>query len=653
MGSGKGLWAAGLLLLPLGGLQAQNPPTAAPPTVQQLFEKATQAEAADDTAAALAALDALESRVGKNARSLAIVRVRKGMALARTGRSDEARDYLARGLAGLPADDPSLREDRMVGADKAADLALTDLDYSAAAHFYEMLRKEASQPGERLRALMGLAQANMFIDPAAALGNVVEAERINAAGPALPKDQLALIAQVKGRALLNLGRFAEAETVLAQAVKGQGGLSLKVDYNDLAMRSDASIAALLAGHQDKAREYLVYTGAGRLPEQDFTSGADMPLPPCGVDGVEPQDRAVVAFGIGDDGTVVYAQPVYGSKPGALAVNFAQAVREWTWKAQDVQKIPPLFRLSTRLELRCSTEGEGPSIGRPAVAALNEWLSDIGAGVIDGRGVALAQLIGRYDEMWAQAPDAPGLLAQGLIILSNPALTGSEWARFAPLVSAQADRRAPPPLARLAIEASIWTAEQRARRSNRSKGVQYPLVEARYASDPEARNIYRLLRYDALKSGEKKREAALLDQVIDDPAVEKDSPLKAGALVRRANLRASTGDMAGAQADFQRTGLNDAQCSLVDAKPALQSASTSSADYPTDMFAVGIEGWTRIQFDIGADGRTLNQRAVISYPPMAFDRNGEKILARARYEQSFRPGGHLGCGGNQATIHFKR
>jgi hypothetical protein len=72
-----------------------------------------------------------------------------------------------------------------------------------------------------------------------------------------------------------------------------------------------------------------------------------------------------------------------------------------------------------------------------------------------------------------------------------------------------------------------------------------------------------------------------------------------------------------------------------------------------MVSVGVEGWTRVQFDIAADGTTRNQRAVITYPPMIFGTNGTKIVTRAKYEQSYRPDGGLGCGGNMQGVTFRR
>jgi hypothetical protein len=69
---------------PAASAPAPAPATPAPATgtIQQLFEQSTQATEAADYPRALEILTALEGRVVRNPRSLAIVRVRKAMVLA-------------------------------------------------------------------------------------------------------------------------------------------------------------------------------------------------------------------------------------------------------------------------------------------------------------------------------------------------------------------------------------------------------------------------------------------------------------------------------------------------------------------------------------------------------------------------------------------
>ena len=102
-----GGWALACVLA-AGTAQAQEQPTQ---SVQQIFDAAAAATGKGDHAAAAAMLATLEQRV-KNPRSLAIVRLRRGMALGEMRRWKEARPLLEQALAALPMDDRSLDIDR-------------------------------------------------------------------------------------------------------------------------------------------------------------------------------------------------------------------------------------------------------------------------------------------------------------------------------------------------------------------------------------------------------------------------------------------------------------------------------------------------------------------------------------------------------------
>lgn len=645
----------------IGHAMQQAAPAAPAPatgTIQQLFEQSTQATEAADYPRALETLTTLEGRVVRNPRSLAIVRVRKAMVLVELSRWAEARDLLNQAAPALPRDDASLSTDRYRAAYTLGRVSMGDLDYvGALAHFGAALA-EAEGPAARIQGLLGQAQAGTFVDPAEALKAAEAANAIAVADPKMfDKASLAHIDLIRGRALLNLGQFDPAEKLFARAVKQQGGLTTRVDFDDLVTRSDASIAAMLAGHRDTARNYLVYTGAGRMPQQDFTQGADMALPRCGEDGIQPDDYAVVEFGISDSGAVSYARPVYGSRPGPSALAFARAVRDWSWRPDDVKKIPALFRFVTRLELRCSTAEGGPSMLAGPTKALADWLEAkrVPGPVLDNVPMARqrALLLQQAQLIRSQKGDAAVELVPVLI----PLLAGSMAARedvesYGPLLRQVVRTADAPPLAQLLVDRLVHDAAEHVDIRIRADSP-YALRAADYQAEADSRATFAILAYDDLRPREKAGSQALLNAVIDDGALPANDPLRVAALVRRASLQATGGNLEAARADYAATGLSAQQCSIVDAKPSLRSAPVSSADYPTDMVSVGVEGWTRVQFDIAADGTTRNQRAVITYPPMIFGTNGTKIVTRAKYEQSYRPDGGLGCGGNMQGVTFRR
>lgn len=641
-------------------MQAAAPAVPAPTTgtIQQLFEESTRATEVADYPRALEILTTLEGRVVRNPRSLAIVRVRKAMVLVELSRWAEARDLLNQAAPVLPKDDASLLVDRYRAAYALGRVSLSDLDYvGALAHFDEALA-EAQEPVARIQALLGKAQAGTFVDPVEALKAADEASAVAAADPkAFDKAALAQIDLIRGRVLLNLGQFDQAEKLFARAVKQQGGLTYKVNYADLVARSDASIAAMLAGHRESARDYLVYTGAGRMPKQDFTQGADMALPRCGEDGIQPDDYAVVEFGISDSGGVSYARPVYGSRAGPSALVFARAVREWSWRPDDVKNIPALFRFATRLELRCSTETGGPSMLAGPGKALADWLEAkrVPGPALDNVPATRqrALLVQQAQAIRAAKGDEALELVPVLTsLLAGPMVGREDVETYGPMLRRAVRKAGAPPMALLLVDSVVHGAAERMDIRIRIDSP-YTLHSADYRSDPDARATHAILTYDDLKPQDKAGAQGLLNGVINDSALPAGDPLRVAALVRRASLQATGGNLEAARTDYAATGLSAQQCSIVDAKPSLRSAPVSSADYPSDMVNVGVEGWTRVQFDIAADGRTRNQRAVVTYPPLVFSENGAKILTRAKYEQSYRPEGGLGCGGQTEGVVFRR
>src|SRR5215217_6693034 len=129
--------AAAVVALTGAAASAQQPAPAPAPTVQQQFEAATAALEAENWAEALRILETLERRVAAtNPRSLAIVRVRKGQALLRLGRLDEAAATIAPNLAALPANDSSLADDRFRSFLTLGRVGELRLQYREAAEHY-------------------------------------------------------------------------------------------------------------------------------------------------------------------------------------------------------------------------------------------------------------------------------------------------------------------------------------------------------------------------------------------------------------------------------------------------------------------------------------------------------------------------------------
>jgi hypothetical protein len=382
----------------------------------------------------------------------------------------------------------------------------------------------------------------------------------------------------------------------------------------------------------------------------------MTPPDCGGDSdLRPDDIAVVEFSIGDDGTIVYASPVYASRGGKVALQFARAVRGWSWKPEQVKALPAFFRYRARVELRCSTEFPKPSLLDYLDKSLAKWLEGRGVDIPlkhDGADAALlaAERKELVDLEKVKGMDSLALVPILHLLSRNTVLEIAEGAGFAQREAAILAANKAPAMARLSADLKGWQSKN----SDSWGGRRYfRILEAAaasgpYAEDPEARAVLRLMMSDASRGFDKERSLALLDQVATDAAVPAENGFKVGALIRKASILTQRGDLAAAKAVYAQTGTTADQCSLIDSSPRLVGV---GGTFPDEAKMWGFEGWVSVQFDVGADGRTINQRAVISYPPFIFTKAGDDTLKTARYEKAFRPDGGIGCGGVTQRVRF--
>jgi len=621
-------------------------------TVQQDFEAAAALDAGTDKAAALKAWEALEHRTS-NPRSRAIVLVRKSAVLMALERKDEAVAAARAGLAAFPAKDTTLDEDRYLAHMNLGRVAHSALDYASAASEYREAAAIADNDTDKAVALLREIETATFVDPAAAQNAVAEAKALLARVKVEPVVS-AEFARREGLLLLNQRDFEGARAKSAEAVKLLGGLTDKTDLRDVSARSDTAIAALLAGKGEEARRYMAMTGAGRLPTGSFDPALQMTPPDCGGEaGLKPEDMAVIEFSIGNDGSVISSQPIYAAGGGKVALEFARSALGWSWTPEQVKNLPLFFRYNIRVEMRCSSAFERPSVTNLLNANFEAWLDGktLAAPPTNGLSDAIA-LPGQRAALAAveakEGAQSAALLPVLYRLLENGVLPREEKNRLASRALAIADANGVPPLPRLVLDLTMrGTARSEGWRGNGFvKDVMPLLSQAPYANDPKARSALRLFIADANQHGSRTRE--LLRQVADEPGLAKNDPMRVVALVRLASLDQQAGDAAAARAAFEESGLAANQCALIDSPPRLLGA---GGIYPEEAMSWGFEGWTRTQFDVSADGKVVNTRAILSYPPFVFTEAGVSTVAGARYAKTYRPDGSLGCGSSIQGVRF--
>lgn len=630
------------------------PPTAAKAsmTTQQAFEAATQLTTNGAWAEALAAWEAIEKRPRMAARAVGIIRVRKGYVLSRLGRFDEAAEAIRLGLAALPANDPTLADDRFLGENERGLIASRALDYATAADAWTKALQSATENTDRLTALTALTTVQTFLDTTAAKASLAELKLLAATMALTPKDKGNLLV-VETELLLNDGRFSEAAKSGRAAVNAFGGLSASnIHLDDAVARSDTAIAMLLAGQDEDARQFLAYSGAGQSTKE-FARGLSMPVPLCGAeDGLKPEDVAVVEFNINEDGTISSTRPIYAAGGGAAGLAFASAARDWSFDSKTLQALPAFFRNKARVELRCSTAFPRPSLTGLINNVLVRWLDEQGAAAPDE--VALPQAwrrdLARLAELEQKGVVAGAPLVAVLTALAANPLSPREDAKLnATRALALLDDRAPP-LARLSLELRVLNTSgtERRRASVYRAGIQALLARPIYRDDPRARAVIRLLLADALGLAHIAEAKAMIDPVAQDSQLPATDAFKIGALIRLASLNARQGKTEEAQSAFERTGLDGEQCALADAVPKLVSI---GGDFPKEAQRWGFEGWTTNEVDVGADGSVPVARSIVSYPPFVFTKAGVATVKSARYTKSYRPSGGVGCRAQPMSVKF--
>lgn len=640
-------------------LLAQTAPAAQDKVPLQVrFDRATEAGYSGDCEAALkdfAVIEADKAAMRSKMVSSAVA-VRKGLCLIATGQTDEGEAEVRRGMPGLAARGPEFDNDMFRAHLSLGRVAISRLDYPGAEA--ELEKALALSTGSaRIPVLSSLAQIRLFDGDGRAVAHGAEARALALADKSFDKAALAAVQTIYARALLNAGRVAEAYAELKDSLKKQGGLDMTVSIADLATRSDLAITAILNKDESAARRYLSYTGAGRLRNSPFEDAVWLQPPVCNeAIGLRPDDFAIVEFALSTDGRVLNPRPIYARGDRAVALAFAEAVSQWSWKPEVVAKMQPLFRHVTRVELRCVEAGERPDVAGPLEAAVAEWVASHGRGAAPWAGLtdAKAAPIARAALAEAEAKqDRLGVLVAGFALGHN-FVVGQDERRAFLTQALEAARALDAPISvRTLIEMTRLAADSRTARGYREK-LRGLLADPAVDADVVTGATLRLsLARPAWRTGMPDDGVQLLDWVIGQPALAAQHPLKVNAMLAKANVLARKGDLEGARALFERTGLTAEQCAFLGVRPALRSTGVNEGDYPAAAQAMGFEGWVRTEFNIAADGKTIAPRVIAAYPPFVFNEAGTDVVKGARYTSSYRPQGEVACRAQQESVRFMR
>jgi tetratricopeptide (TPR) repeat protein len=629
--------AAGAMALAATAAAAAQQPAQPAQTIQQQFDAAALALEGENWDEALRVLESLEARVARtgNARSLAVVRVRKAQALLRVDRHDEAVAAIRTSLPLLPETDASLVEDRFRSYVALGRVSELRLDYRDASAQYRTAAAMAVDAGLRTAVYRGLIQTLMFYDAPAALaaadqGLVRLAEA--APGNAALEGQLRTL---RGRTLLNMGRFRDARAELERATRNLGGLGTRVDLRDLIARSDLAIAALLAGAPEDARRFLSLTGAGRTRHAAVPVGGRMVPPRCG-DGLSPSDVAVVEIAIRDDGSVATASPVYASVQGDAAVRFARAALAWSWLPEQVSEGEPIFRMAARVEVRCTMGPLLPGTFPPEVeqeAARWSAATGIPIELVPARNRTVAVM--RTDLAAAEArhgADSPHLLHLLHRLAARDDVPDRERLAFLrrALPIARAARVPSPLLALLA--GSIAQAQVGGGNSDKVPDFLALLDDPALAGDPYVAAALHLAAADGLHStGEHARAVTILARLAARPDFGADHPLRPNYFDLLAAAHMASGNATAAAQAWASIPAGSPRCQP---SPHHRRGGADFSDFPAEAARWSFEGWAMIEAQIGRNGVPDPVRTTVAYPPFVFGQASERIVGRHRFAPAY-------------------
>jgi outer membrane biosynthesis protein TonB len=530
-----------------------------------------------------------------------------------------------------------------------------DLEMTAAIDNYGK-GLEAAQAGKSAelaaRAEVGLALSYMTISPdksASLLDAVLAAPETTS----YSKLMRAQYYDLRGRASLNLGNAREAMPFLTKAIDLSGGIrGSRVNLMQIGIRGDAALGALETHHEDDAREYLAWTGAGHLPSDEWTHGLGNP-PVCSeAADIRPDDLVVVEFSIASDGHVMGAAPIYASRPGTLGTAFAKAVTEWTWNPERIAKLPAFWRNMIRVELHCIARPSPHGLSEPFRRETLAWLTGQQVATEDLKPLHNGYLAG--DDPRLERDD---LAAVPALLTRLPIETDHKRAlAIATRLRTALDKSNAPAAARaLALNlepiapATSWAAE----RVRMNAGH---LAAMEHTNPQTAATAWITLEYAiSLEAvGRFKDARPVLERVLAYPSdvLGQHEPVRAVATLHLAALQRRAGDMVGADAKVKEAGLTRAQCTMFDVRPVATNNDVYSRDFPDEALRWGFDGYVREAFDINADGHVENVRTIIAYPPFVFRSGAEQAVAHFRYLAPVVDGVSAGCDGHSIVVNYR-
>ena len=662
-------------LIALAGLLLLASPAGAQ-TLQQEFDAAQLLLDKGDARGAAAAFRGVLRRMPNAAadpknRTVAIIRSGLGQALLLMGDTRGAMTAFEQALPALPDQTVDDRQAKASVLQYVGRIHELNIDYPKARESLQRslaMNAFAAEHKTTLITQLTLARVALFDDPALALRTLGEAmpglkDELGGGAKGQKRDILGEAYALQGRIHLNRGELREAREWYFRALSLAGGLTRKLSVADTRIRSDLAIVHHLLGEAEEVPRFLAYTGAGRGEAEDIGYGADTPLPACGpMTGIRPDDMAIIEFGIGSDGRVVGVQPIYATRRD-VAAEFARAVSGWSWQPEVAVKLDPFWRAAVRIELRCSNAGATPGLQAALQPRIWDWLKSRGGGVkrapadAEALPILRRELASRLAAHGENSVEVLGLLME---LSQNALIAPKERLGYLQRASAIAATVGAPPSVQVYIDVEVakWAVAQVTPDgwASRARPALMALIEKLDAAGPASAMAAAFVRMELAETFEASGHSsadAIYRQVIGQPenVLPAGHPFRQAALLRLASSAAAQRRGAEATALAQSTGLTPEQCALVDVRPLRTGGRISSGDFPNEALRWGFNGFIEVSYDINVDGRPINPRTVMAYPPFIFSEATEKAIRKLRFQPFANVGNKVGCADRLQRVRY--
>ncbi len=603
----------------------------------------------------------------------AVISMRIGVCKIRLEQSAEALPMIHSAMPKLEADEVRFKLDLAEAWSGLGDVAYSGYNYESAASSY---RKALSylEGADRLFFLAKLARSTMFEKNTEAQEASLEAIKILESQPQTEQSKRVAYYTLYGRTLLNYGDWQKAYDTLKTALDMSGGLTLKTSLEETALRYDLATVAWLLGEKKAAESYLYYTGAGRIRETPFSRASNIESPLCGdEEGLKNTDLAIVEFSIRKDGSVAAAHTVYTQGSRRAAEAFGRAASKWHWDPQQVEKIPAFYRVLTRLEMRCSNRaGSGLDVLDLFHDRFTDWANKVISTVSTKFDLKSEDPILLHDKLLELSrlseskKNALGVMATLSLWLDvrKPSISGSNLKndRLYERQRCEISQK----LMNLINEHPL---DQSARSWIEFQNIlQEPFVYIVHGANKNAGKLKKFLQAESIVNDatayasislllskiyniDSSEYYQLIHKVSQDDRLPLANPLRQNAHLMLSSYYKRKNDDVKAKEYYEKTGLNSGQCALMSDAPKKTKNIVKYSDYPDSAKYYGIEGWTVYELDVSTDGRPVNIRSTIAYPPFVFSERQIPSIQQYRFAPSYRPEGDIACTSLSTSINY--